>query len=304
MGVSAVAGRGGFGAYSSVTSGFTNGPAGDALFKFPHGIARSADGAIIVADTFNHAIRRISPEGRVSTVAGGNGEGNRDGPGDEAQFSRPKAVAVDPTGVIYVADTENGLIRRVAPDGSVTTVNSRQRPFGQPTELAFDPGGQLLLNEWNEGTILRLSLDGPVDVVLGDGVWLCGLAVQGDGTVYYSHYDPPTTSIWRRDADGDVSTVFEDVPGIYGGIFSHKRAGSGHGARRERSTRSMRGTDGSFASPPKGIAAIVVDRQSFNDWPSYFKPSAILITPEGDLLVAESGKSVIWKLTLPNGEGE
>ena len=300
VGVSAVAGRGGFGAYSSVTSGFTNGPAGDALFKFPHGIARSADGAIIVADTFNHAIRRISPEGRVSTVAGGNGEGNRDGPGDEAQFSRPKAVAVDPTGVIYVADTENGLIRRVAPDGSVTTVNSRQQPFGPSTGLALDPEGHLLLNEWNSGTILRLSLDGRVSVVVNEGSGLYGFAVRGDGTIYYSHYDHPTTSIRKLGADGAISNVFEDVPGIYGGTFSHNLPGLAVAP-----DGTLYAVDQEYGRvvriSPEGNAAIVVDRRSFNDSP-YFKPSAILITPQGDLLVADSGMSVIWKITLPNEE--
>ena len=300
VGVSAVAGRGGFGADPSAASGLRDGPARDALFKFPGGITMTTDGAIIVADTFNHAIRRISADGRVSTVAGGNGEGDRDGPGDEAQFSRPAAVAVDAAGVIYVADTENGLVRRIAPDGAVTTVNSRQQPFSSPTELAFDPEGRLLLNEWNGGTILRLSLDGPVDVVVSDGVWLCGLDVQGDGTIYYSHYDPPTTSIWKRDADGDVSTVFEDVPGIYGGTFSHNVPGLAVApdgtlyAVDERYRRVVR-------ISPEGEAAIVVDRQSFNNSP-YFKPAAILITPEGDLLVADSGMSVIWKITLPNEE--
>ena len=298
--VSAVAGRGGFGAYHSVAIGLMNGPARDALFKFPGGIAMTSDGAIIVADTSNHAIRRISPEGHVSTVAGGNGDGDRDGPGDEAQFSRPGAVAVDPAGVIYVADTENGLIRRVAPDGAVTTVNSRQQPFGPSTGLAFDPEGHLLLNEWNSGTILRLSLDGRVSVVVNEGSGLYGFAVRGDGTVFYSSHKLPVTSIRKMDADGAISTVFEDVPGIYGGIFSHNLPGLAVAP-----DGTLYAVDQEYGRvvriSPDGNAAIVVDRQSFND-SRYFKPSAILITPEGDLLVADSGMSVIWKITLPNEE--
>ena len=283
VGVSAVAGRGGFGAD-------------------PHGIARSADGTIIVADTYNHAIRRISPEGHVSTVAGGNGDGDRDGPGDEAQFSRPGAVVVDPDGVIYVADSGNGLVRRVAPDGAVTTVNSREQPFGPSTGLAFDPEGHLLLNEWNSGTILRLSLDGRVSVVVNEGSGLYGFAVRGDGTVYYSIHRLPTTSIRKLDADGAISKVFEDVPGIYGGTFSHNLPGLAVAP-----DGTLYAVDPEYRRvvriSPEGKAAIVVDRQSFNDSPN-FKPAAVLITPEGDLLVADSGMSVIWKITLPNEEGE
>ena len=76
--VSPFAGQGGFGRYPFLgIDGFMNGPARDALFSFPHGIALEADESILVADTRNHAIRRISPDGRVRTVAG-KGEGNRD----------------------------------------------------------------------------------------------------------------------------------------------------------------------------------------------------------------------------------
>ena len=300
--VSAVAGRGGFGAYPSVAVGLMNGPARDALFKFPGGIAMTSDGAIIVADTFNHAIRRISPEGHASTVAGGNGDGDRDGPGDEVQFSKPKAVAVDADGVIYVADSGNGLVRRIASNGAVTTVNSRGQPFGELTHMVFDPEGHLLLNEWNVGTILRLSLDGRVSVVVNEGSGLYGFAVRGDGTVYYSTHRLPTTSIRKLNADGAISMVFEDVPGIYDGIFSHNLPGLAVAP-----DGTLYAVDQEYGRvvriSPEGNAAIVVDRQSFND-SRYFKPSAILITPEGDLLVADSGMSVIWKITLPNEEGE
>ena len=300
--VSAVAGRGGFGAYPAGTIGLMNGPARDALFTFPHGIAMSADGTIIVADTSNHAIRRISPEGRVSTVAGGSGEGDRDGSGDAAQFSKPKAVAVDADGVIYVADSGNGLIRRVALDGTVTTVNSREQPFGEPTDMVFDPEGHLLLNEWNVGTILRLSLDGEVSIVVSQGSGVYGLAAHSDGTVFYSRHELPVTSIRKTEADGAISTVFEDAPGIYGGIFSHNLPGLAVAP-----DGTLYAVDQEYGRvvriSPEGKAAIVVDRQSFNNSP-YFKPAAILITPEGDLLVADSGLSVIWKITLPNEEGE
>ncbi len=300
--VSAVAGRGGFGAYPSVTTGLMNGSARDALFTFPQGIAMSADGTIIVADTYNHAIRRISPEGRVSTVAGGNGEGDRDGSGDEAQFSKPKAVAVDADGVIYVADSGNGLVRRIASNGAVTTVNSRGQPFGELTHMVFDPEGHLLLNEWNVGTILRLSLDGRVSAVVNDAISVYGFAVHGDGTVYYASLQHTMTSIWKTEADGAISTVFEDVPGIYGGIFSYNLPGLG--VAPDGTLYAVDQEYGRVARiSPEGKAAIVVDRQSFNDSPN-FKPAAILITAEGDLLVADSGMSVIWKITLPNKEGE
>ena len=75
-------------------------------------------GGVIVADAGNHAIRRISPDGIVTTVAGGNGPGLLDGPADEAQIRRPKDVAVDVDGTIYV---KANFIRSVSPEGRVTT---------------------------------------------------------------------------------------------------------------------------------------------------------------------------------------
>ena len=113
-----------------VRVGRVNEPGG--ILNYPHGIALDADGSIIVADTGHHAIRRITPEGAMQTVAGGAGEGSRNGPRDQAQFSWPSSVAVDPRDVVCVADTGNGLIRRVALDGTVTTVGGREQPFTNP----------------------------------------------------------------------------------------------------------------------------------------------------------------------------
>ena len=108
------------------------------------------------------------------------------------------------------------------------------------------------------------------------------------------------TSIRKTEADGASSTVFEDAPGIYGGIFSHNLPGLAVAP-----DGTLYAVDQEYGRvvriSPEGNAAIVVDRQSFNDSPN-FKPAAVLITPEGDLLVADSGMSVIWKITLPSEE--
>ncbi len=94
--------------------------------------------------------------------------------------------------------------------------------------------------------------------------------------------------------------MFEDRPGIYGGVFSGSLTGlalapDGMLYVADRQYGQV------VRISPDGEAAIVVGPDSFNDSP-HFDPAAILITPEGDLLVADSGMSVIWKLTLPNEE--
>jgi len=97
--------------------GFVDGPASSALFNTPSGIALTRKGEIIVADTSNNRIRRISRDGIVTTVAGSVARGHQDGPGDQASFDGPIGVAVDHLGNIFVADTYNDCIRKINTGG-------------------------------------------------------------------------------------------------------------------------------------------------------------------------------------------
>ena len=75
-------------------------------------------GDVFVADTSNHTVRRVTPEGVVTTVAGrANEQGSADGQANAARFFRPAAVAVDNAGNILVADTANSTIRLITPSG-------------------------------------------------------------------------------------------------------------------------------------------------------------------------------------------
>lgn len=102
--------------------GSLNGPVKMASFLQPQGLAVDPAGVLYVADTGNNCIRRITPDGRVSTLAGTGVPGDRDGSATEAQFDRPYGLAVDHDGNLFVTETVGNKIRRVAPDGSVVTV--------------------------------------------------------------------------------------------------------------------------------------------------------------------------------------
>lgn len=104
--------------------GFRDGQGSHARFNIPRDLAVEADGSLLVADTYNHCLRRVSPHGTVTTVAGGPKEaGFSDGVGPAARFYRPRGIAVDRHGIIYVSDHVNHCIRRVTPDnGTVTTL--------------------------------------------------------------------------------------------------------------------------------------------------------------------------------------
>lgn len=113
----------------------------DARFNAPVGVAVGEDGSIFVADTYNDRIRAISPDGQVRTIAGGSEPGFIDGAGAEARFDTPCGIAVAEDGSLIVADTGNHRIRRVAPNGQVTTIagtgDANERD-GSPSEAAFD----------------------------------------------------------------------------------------------------------------------------------------------------------------------
>ncbi|MDW7602341.1 gluconolaconase, partial [Stenotrophomonas maltophilia] len=107
--------------------GRVDGPALQASFNTPSGIAGDAQGNLYVADTGNHAIRRIGTDGQVTTLAGGE-QGHADGPATQARFDAPMGVAVDAQGQVYVADTFNDRIRVIGTDGMVRTLAGGDRP--------------------------------------------------------------------------------------------------------------------------------------------------------------------------------
>jgi sugar lactone lactonase YvrE len=208
--VSTLAGLAGTG-----NSGRNDGTGSAARFFQPKGVAVDSAGNVYVADSYNDAIRKITPKGVVSTLAGGD-SGSADGTGSAAQFRFPHGVAVDKAGNVYVADTFNGKIRKITPKGVVSTLTGAA-VANQPHGVAVDSAGNVYIADTRNDMIRKLSPNGALSILAGgidyvdfafddgSGPFMQfakpqGVAVDGAGTVYV--------------ADTENSTIRLGVPSL------------------------------------------------------------------------------------------
>src|SRR5450755_3771011 len=209
--------------------GSVNGNGTAASFSNMMGIATDDRGNVYVADSHNNLIRKISADGLVTTLAGNGLAGSADGRGDTASFFNPAAVAVDKNGNVYVADTHNNLIRKINPDGFVTTFAGQRVyhsipgtdttiRFDNPDGIAVDTGGNVYVADWANDRIRKISPDGFVTTVAGrTGIGSAngkaaaasfshpvGIAVDREGNIYVA--DVGNNKIRKITPDALVTT--------------------------------------------------------------------------------------------------
>ena len=179
--------------------GSADGTGNFARFTAPYGIGVDASGNVYVADTGNTTIRKITPAGVVTTIAGAAGKfGSTDGMGTAAEFNDPKGVAVDAAGNLYVADTGNDTIRKITQAGVVTTLagsvgnagytdgTGSAAQFNGPTGLFVDISGNLYVADTNNNAVRKVTPAGVVTSMPGAGnlAFVLGVALDGSGNLY------------------------------------------------------------------------------------------------------------------------
>ncbi len=154
------------------TAGYRDGPAAQAQFNGPIGVAVDVSGNVYVADSYNDRIRMITPDGQVTTIAGQGVPGFADGDRGSAMFDTPCGVVGASDGSLIVADTGNDQLRRITPDGNVTTVTvtfSQDDHLSSPVGLALSHDNFLYVSELDRSRILQIAPDGVARTITIDG---------------------------------------------------------------------------------------------------------------------------------------
>jgi sugar lactone lactonase YvrE len=230
-------------------AGSADGIGATASFNGPSGVAVDSAGDLYVADHDNHTIRVVTPTGNVTTLAGAVAmAGSADGLGVTARFNTPVGMAVDSTGNLYVADSNNATIREITPAGFVTTLagaagmvgnvdgTGAEARFFSPTAVAVDSTNNLYVTDGSNDSIRKVTPEGVVTTLAGaadmvgsaDGTGAAarfsnpyGMAMDSAGNLYVA--DSGNNAIRMVTPDGVVTTLAGGMVGSTDGTGAAAR---------------------------------------------------------------------------------
>ena len=215
------------------------GAATAAQLDSPADVTEDADGNLLIADTGNDRVRRVTPDGKIATIAGSGvtGYSGDDGPATDAALDAPGDVAADKDGGVYIAERGNSTIRRVDPEGTITTLTGNGTPgfkgdggpagaarLHTPGDIAVLEEGTLLIADTGNHRIRRITPDGIVETIAGTGTagytgdggaataarlnTPSGVTPAGDGSVLIA--DTGNDVVRSISSDGSISTLVGD----------------------------------------------------------------------------------------------
>ncbi len=322
---------------SAGVSGYADGPGSAARFQQPHGISVDSAGNLYVGDLGNNVLRKITPAGVVTTVAGSAisaSIGSVDGVGSAARFNEPQGVAVDPSGNVYVTDIYNSTIRKIQPDGTVTTYagtpgrrdtndgTGAAAGFSYPLGLAADNAGNVYVADTYNFTVRKIAAGGVVTTLAGtagvsgslDGTGSSGLfarptalAADSSGNVFVA--DSGSNTI-RKVTSAGVVTTFAGVAGATGSVdgsgtiatFSDPRGitvdASGNVYVADSSNDLIRkiASNGTVTTVAGAVqSAGSKDGVGANAW--FNSPVGMAVDPSGNIIVVDTNNNLVRKVT-------
>ncbi|AYB30146.1 T9SS type A sorting domain-containing protein [Chryseolinea soli] len=284
----------------------------------PQGLAVDANGNVYVADTGNSRIRKITPEGVVTTFAG-SVEGHVDGMGTTAQFLFPTSLCFDASGNMYVIDTGNSCIRKITPGGFVTTFVGASAGFDLPLGIAADPSGNLYVADQGNNRILKIDPSGLVSTLVGNGIpgntdgpaasaqvsFPRGVAVDESANVYVGDFG--NHRIRKISATGMVTTLagstdgYQDGPGT-SAQFSYPwgvAVASGNIYVADQGNLRIRKIDPTGMVTTVAGSGVEGDADGASTFAQFRYPVGVAVDASGNVYVADAVNNRIRKISKP-----
>ncbi len=267
------------------------GPATEAFLTKPCGVLVNASRSILISDQWNHRVREVRSDGMIHTIAG-SGEGffglgvfsGDGGPALNAGMNFPSGISIGPDGSLFVADQMNAKVRRIDPNGKITTFagadGKANLPLKRPIDVVHDSRGNLLIVDAGTNQIYSASTSGQVEVLIGPpisetmtpkhpGIYLnfpVTAEVSPDGTLYW--------------AEGKNNRVCRLRPG-------------------EKAMEVIMEGEKSSGIRIRGTTA-----KEDENRPKLGRPSDLLLLPDGSLLVADPDNHKVWRIEFPKEDGD
>ena len=307
---------------SAGKSGYSDGTGAGALFDFPMGLAVDTGGNLYIADSANAIIRKMTPSGTVTTLAGSpENSGFADGVGSAARFNDPCGICVDAGGTLYVADSGNNVVRKITPAGVVSTLGGNPAQcrggadgagatarFYAPMGMSVGPTGDIFVAD---GGIRKVDGSGNVTTLQKPGVWFeTDVAVDGSGNIFTVE---PSNYVVHRMTPAGESSVFAGMPGLRGAAD-----GQGQAARFENpvglaidssgnlfvadfgNATIRRITPSGQVSTPAGSPLAMGTVDGIGEAARFKGPGGLAVDVAGNVYIADSLAQTIRKMT-PSG---
>lgn len=315
----------------SGSTDFKDGQGIAASFNQPLGIAVDSAFNVYVSDTFNHSIRKITPSGLVTTIAGNGNLGYSDGTGLDARFNSPTGITIDPLSNLYVADYKNNRIRKVTPAGVVTTLAGSGIPafldgqgqaasFYWPSGITIDSAGNLYVADSANNRIRKIDTALNVTTIAGnasatytDGIGITAsfnspysITIDNSNNLYVG--DQMNYRIRKIDSGANVTTIVGNgTPGYLDGNGTSAQVSYVNGLYYDRSilyfTDAYNNTIRSYSPSGavstiggNGIPGFLGNTNGVGLSSRFNMPSGIAIDSTGTLYIDDQSNNTVRKM--------